>query len=59
MHQALDRNPRIAERDGSAPFVIGAVLCAAVVAAIFTLHGGPDLLGGKFPTVAEIGTATP
>jgi hypothetical protein len=59
MRQVTDHAPRVTQRDGNAPLVVGAVLCAAVVAAIFTLHGGPDLLGGKFPTVAEIGTSTP
>ena len=34
-----------AGRDG---FVILAVVCAAIVVAMFSLHGAPDLLGGQF-----------
>lgn len=29
-------------------FVIGAVLCAAVMVALFALHGAPNLLGDRF-----------
>jgi hypothetical protein len=29
-------------------FAIGAILCAAVVVAVFALHGGPNLLGDRF-----------
>jgi hypothetical protein len=29
-------------------FAIGAVLCAAVVVALFALHGAPNLLGDRF-----------
>ncbi len=29
-------------------FVIGAVLCAAVMVALLALHGGPNLLGDQF-----------
>ncbi len=28
--------------------VIGAIVCAAVMVAIFTLHGAPGLLGDRF-----------
>lgn len=29
-------------------FIIGAVLCAAVVVTLFALHGAPNLLGDRF-----------
>lgn len=29
-------------------FVVGAVLCAAVVVTLFALHGAPNLLGDRF-----------
>ncbi|MEJ0013519.1 MAG: hypothetical protein WDM94_13040 [Bauldia sp.] len=29
-------------------FIVGAVLCAAVVVALFALHGAPNLLGDRF-----------
>jgi hypothetical protein len=33
---------------GADLFAIGAVLCAAVIVALFALHGGPNLLGERF-----------
>jgi hypothetical protein len=38
-----------AAKDG---FAIGAVFCAAVVVALFALHGGPNLLGDRFDASA-------
>ena len=48
-----------AGRDGSTTFVIGAVLCAAVIATLFTLHGGPDLLAGRLPSLAPLSGQSP
>ena len=36
-------------------FVVGAVVCAALMVALFAFHGGPDLLGGRFDTTALTG----
>jgi hypothetical protein len=40
-------------------FIFGAILCAAVMVAILALHGGPDLLGGRFDTGIAFETQTP
>jgi hypothetical protein len=48
-----------ARREGGASFVVGAVLCAAVIATLFTLHGVPDLLAGKLPTLAAMSLPSP
>jgi len=58
MRHAIDPANRIG-RDGGTSFVFAAVLCAAVLAALFTLRGGPDLLFGKFPTLEPIGIQSP
>ena len=55
----IERTGETARRDEGTSFVVGAVLCAAVVATLFTLHGGPDLLAGKFPPLAAVSVQSP
>ncbi len=59
MRQSVEHEHETADRDGGSGFVIGAVLCAAVLAALFALHGGPDLLAGKLPTLAALSLPSP
>ncbi len=40
-------------------FVIGAVICAALVVTLFAIHGGPDLFGGRFDGDALTAFNTP
>ncbi|MEJ0097249.1 MAG: hypothetical protein WDM84_04085 [Bauldia sp.] len=39
-------------------FIVGAVICAAVMVAIFAFHGGVDLLGGRFDIAAATSLPT-
>jgi hypothetical protein len=60
MRQAIGRTPQAVEREhGGTGFVIGAVICAALVVAIFAVHGGPDLLGGRFDMTAAASGLSP
>lgn len=59
MRQTIEHANETARRDGGTSFVVGAVLCAAVLATLFTLHGAPDLLGGKFPALVGLSVQSP
>ena len=59
MRQTIEHPSEAGRRDGGTSFVVGAVLCAAVLATLFTLRGGPDLLAGKFPTLATLSVQSP
>ena len=55
VHQAGESG----QRAGNAGFMVGAVVSAAIMAALFALHGGPDLFAGKFPTLTPLGIQSP
>jgi hypothetical protein len=54
--QHADRN---GQSTGGTGFVVGTVLCAAIMAALFTLHGAPDLLAGKLPALTQFDVQSP
>jgi hypothetical protein len=52
--------PRAVEREqGGSGLVIGAVVCAALLVALFAVHGGPDLLGGRFDLASAVTVPSP
>ncbi|HEY5080573.1 MAG TPA: hypothetical protein VII91_01350 [Bauldia sp.] len=48
MRHAIRNIPETAPDAATGVFIVGAVLCAAVIVALFAFNGGPDLLGGRF-----------
>jgi len=59
MRQTIQQTGDSGHRAGSAGFMVATIISAAVMAAFFTLHGGPDLFAGKFPTLAPFGIQSP
>jgi hypothetical protein len=59
MRQTIRTATQVRQRDGNAVFALGAIVSAAIVVALFTLHGGPDLLAGKLPTFATVALDSP
>jgi hypothetical protein len=48
MRHAIRNVPETAPDSAAGVFIVGAVLCAALMVALFAFNGGPDLLGGRF-----------
>ncbi len=58
MRQTMESSNHSGQREGMG-FVIGAIVCAAVVASLFTLHGGPDLVTASLPALAPASIQSP
>jgi hypothetical protein len=51
MRDATRLNPEELQPQGRGDgFIVGAIICAAIMVAVIALHGGPDLTGGRFDT---------
>lgn len=59
MRHSIQQAGERGHRAGSASFMVATVVSAAIMAALFTLHGGPDLFAGKLPTLTPLGFQSP
>ena len=59
MRHAIRNMPEVQSQSAGGGFVVGAVVCAAVIVALFAFRGGPDLLGGRFDPTPLIGLQSP
>lgn len=59
MRHTVQHADESGQRAGNAGFMVATVISAAIMAAFFTLHGGPDLFAGKFPTFPQLGIQSP